>query len=122
VKDLTNFKIAGKNLRSRSVAQAEIDLKPWEADRTERIGLSLLKRKWQRGFGYVQDEESEEDQIRVPLPDIVHMPKIKFSLRLEKVMEAEESEGTPSTMPSVEFKQPDLCHEDSSIRKYHRRN
>lgn len=49
------------------------------------------------------------------------MPKIKFALKLEKVLEDQESDSTPSTMPSVHLQIPELIREDSSIKKYHRR-
>ena len=47
------------------------------------------------------------------------MPKIKFALKLEKVLEDLESDSTPSTMPSMQM--PEIIREDSSIKKYHRR-
>ncbi len=45
----------------------------------------------------MEDCEDEHDQIRVG-HGIISMPKIKFALKLEKVQEDEEPDGTPNTM------------------------
>jgi hypothetical protein len=42
--------------------QGEIDSCPWNHDKSERIGMSLLKRKWQRGFGYIENQSDEEEE------------------------------------------------------------
>ena len=70
-----------------------------QAGNQEKIGSYLLKRKWQRGVGYVN---TEDDDLNIPSRAVIHMPAIKFSLKLEKVMEDEESaDGTPSTIQSI---------------------
>ena len=90
----SDFKLTGKNIRSQSVASDEYingeHLQYSLKHKSERLGHKLMKRKWQKCSGSgssPKPDDTLEDTYNLGSSEKkldVHMPRIKFSLRLEK--------------------------------------